>query len=468
MSRHLFLSAGLVLLATAGVPAADPWHLPNWPARAIVEIPKPLSDPAVDTAAVRVLCQGLAKPDGSDYRVLDAGGKPVPFQLMFHDAARYSLLSFRAPEGKGRYFVYFGNPKAERAKEQVVVDPKPGAGPPKGEWVPHYGLVLETIERPEGKNPETVEDMAKLLAGSKAKHGARYQRRISDGYNPFGSSDYYMSIYRGWLDIPRAGKYEFCTASNEASFSFLDGKELVHWPGRHTAERGLHGEKNAAVELTAGLHYVEYYHEEVVLDQMAFLGWRPPRANFFGGIPESIYTAPHQAVVTAYETPKGPLLRFEPVISDSAWPTERHEGQYTRCRFAAGKSPPRPDGTTYRWDFGDGQTAAGAEVEHVYLALGHYAVSLTAQGPQGKAAAKWPLTIFDIEHVTDEYREGRPKDYAKIAGTYDRSKLDADSLKELAYLFAESEEPAKALGIGKEFLGASPRPSPKPCTGSVG
>ncbi|HKI35542.1 MAG TPA: PKD domain-containing protein [Gemmataceae bacterium] len=449
------------LLAAIPVRAADPWHLADWQARVVVEIPKPLAEPGVDTAAVRVLCQGLAKADGSDYRVLDAAGKPVPFQLTFHDAARYSLLSFRAADTKGRFFVYFGNPKAERAKEQVVVDPKPGAGPPKGEWVPRYGLVLETVERPEGKNPETVEDMAKLLAGSKAKHGARYQRRISDGYNPFGSSDYYMSIYRGWINIPKAGKYEFCTASNEASFSFLDGKELVHWPGRHTAERGLHGEKNAAIDLTAGVHYVEYYHEEVVLDQMAFLGWRPAGATYFGAIPESVYTAPHPAVVTAYETPKGPPLRFEPVISDSAWPAERREGQYTRCRFAAGKTPPLPDGTTYRWDFGDGQAATGPEVEHVYLALGTYPVTLTAQGPQGTATAKWPLTIFEIEHVTDEYREGRPKDYAKIAGTYDRAKLDADSLKELAHLLAESEEPAKALEVGKEFVSRFPNAKPQ-------
>src|SRR5262249_24829733 len=159
--------------------------------------------------------------------------------------------------------------KAERAAEQIVIDPKPGAGPPRGSWVPRYGLVLETIERPKGDNPNTIDDMAKLIAGSKAKHGARYQRRISDGYNPFGPSDYYISIYRGWINIPKAGKYQFCTISNEASFSFLDGKELVHWPGRHTVERGIHGEKNAAVELTAGLHYIEYYHEEVTLEQMA-------------------------------------------------------------------------------------------------------------------------------------------------------------------------------------------------------
>lgn len=444
---------GILLLATLRAQAADPWHLAGWQARAVVEILQPLADAGVDTAGVRVLCQGRGKEDGSDYRVVDADGKPVPFQLTFHDAARYSLISFRAVNPKQRFFIYFANPKAERAPEQVVVNPVPGSGPPKGPWVPHHGLVLETRQRPEGDNPKTTEDMVKLVAASKVKHGARYQRRISDGYNPFGRSDYYLSIYRGWMNIPKAGKYWFCTISNEASFSFIDGKDLVHWPGRHTTERGIHGEKNAMVELSAGLHYIEYYHEEVTLDQMAFLGWCPSADKGpFSPIPESIYTAPHPGVITRYEDPKGPLLHFEVAITDSIWPTERHEGQYTRCRFQVGQTPPMPQGTNYRWEFGDGQTATGPEAEHVYLALGNYQVTLSAQGPQGASMLRWPLEVFEIEHVTDEYKEGKPKDYAKLAKQYDRAKLNASTLKELAHLLAENEEPAVAIEVGNDWI----------------
>jgi tetratricopeptide (TPR) repeat protein len=445
--------AGLVVfLAGTPLPAADAWHLPGWQARAVVEIPKPSAEPGVDTAGVKVLCQGRAKADGSDYRVLDAAGKPVPFQIMFHDAGRYSLISFRATDPRQRFFIYFGNPQAARAAEEVVVDPKPGAGPPKAAWAPHYGLVLQTIQRPEGPNPKTPDDMARLIASSPYKHGARYQRRIADGYNSFGSSDYYISIYRGWLQLPKAGKYQFCTVSNEASFSFLDGKPLVHWPGRHTVERGIHGEKNTTVELTAGLHYIEYYHEEVTLEQMAYLGWRPAGQVAFSGIPESVYTAPHAAAVVRYEDTKGPLLHFEPVILDSVWPTERHEGQYTRCRFEVGKAPPLPAGATYQWDFGDGQTATGSAVDHVYLTLGKYTVTLTAKGPAGTSTARWPLEVFEIEHVTDQFKEGRPREYASMARTYDRGKLDAPALKELAHLLAENEAPADALDVGKEFV----------------
>ncbi len=461
MPARIYLPLTALLLLGLPARAADPWHLPGWQSRAVVEIPAPLNEPGVDTAGVKVLCQGRAREDGGDYRVLDEKGKPVPFALAYHDAARYSLLSFKADNPRQRFFIYFGNPKAERAPEQVVVDPTPGAGPPRGAWVPRYGLVLQTIQRPEGDNPQTPVDMAKLIAGSKAKFGARYQRRVAEGYNLFGPSDYYISIYRGWVRIPSAGKYQFCTVSNEASFSFLDGKELVHWPGRHTTERGERGEVNKLVELTAGLHYLEYYHEEVTLDQMAFLGWRPSGdPGAFEPVPESVYTAPHPAVVSRYEDPKGPLATFEPVITDSIWPPERSEGQYTRCRFRANPAPALPEGTKYQWDFGDGQTATGPEVEHVYLALGTFAVKLTAQGPAGNLSATWPLLVFEIEHVTDQFKEGRPADYARLARTYDRGKLDEAGLRELAHLLAESEDPAGGLEAGKLFVQRFPGAKP--------
>jgi tetratricopeptide (TPR) repeat protein len=440
--------------------AAEPWRLPDWTARAVVEIPTPSAEAGVDAAGVKVLCQGRARADGADYRVLDADGKPVPFQLDFHDADHYSLLTFKADNPKQKFYVYFGNPKATRAAERTPDFPAPGGGPPTSGWVPHADFVYQTIDRPhtaditKEHDPDNIAEMTKLIADSKAKDGARWQRRVADGYNPFGSSEYYISIYRGWVRVPKAGPYQFCTVSNKASFSFLDGKPLIHWPGQHTVERGARGEVNTKVELTAGLHYLEYYHETTPLEHMAYLGWRPSGdAGQFSPIPESFYTAPHAAVVTAYEDAKGPLLTFEPVIVDSVWPVERNEGQYTRVRFTAGKTPPLAEGTKYQWDFGDGQTATGPEVEHVYLALGLQTVTLTA----GSQTARWPLSIYEIEHVVDQFKEGRPQDYAKLVKGYDRNKLSANALQELQHLLAEGDEPAESIEVGKTFLQRFPK-----------
>ncbi len=447
-------TVALCVILVAVVPAlgADPWHLAGWNARAVVEVAKVSTDVGCDVCGVKVLCQGRAKADGSDYRVTDAAGKALPFQLVYHDAATYSLVSFKAADAKGKYFVYFDNPKATRAAEQVVENATIGTGPPKGAWVPKFGFVLQTIERPKGDNPRKVEEMAKLIADSKAKHGARYQRRVADGYNAFGSSDYYISIYKGWVRVPKKGKYQFCTISNEASFSFLGGKELVHWPGRHTTDRGARGEVNALVDLEEGLQYLEYYHEEVTLEQMAYLGWRPSADDGpFSPIPESFYTAAHEGAVKGYEGPKGPIVRFEPTVTDSMWPAERGEGQYTRVTFQV--APGLPADSIYAWDFGDGMLGSGAKVDHVYLTTGAHKVFLLVVSKGDKfAATSWPMSVFEIEHVTDLFKEGRPKDYLKLVKDYDRAKLSAAALRELAYLYTEAEDPTGALAVGRDYV----------------
>jgi tetratricopeptide (TPR) repeat protein len=448
----------------AGAAAAaqpDPWHLAGWQSRAVVEIPNPLPQPGIDVAAVKILCLGRAKPDGADYRVLDAAGQPLPFQLVYHDAAHYSLISFRVLDPRARHFIYFDNPGAMPPPERVAADPRPGAGPQKGAWIPHYGLVFATIQRPEGKNPATVEELSAMIAASRASYGARYQRRIADGYNPFGPSDYYMSLYRGWLWIPAKGKYWFCTDSNEASFSFVDGRDLVHWPGRHTVERGLHGEKNAAVELDAGPHYIEYYQEEVTLEQMAFLGWRRGPAGSFSAIPESAYPPPHEATVTRYESPDGILAAFEPVILDSIWPENRPSAQYTRCRFTAVPTGTLPETALCRWDFGDGQTAAGPSVEHAYLRLGERAVTLAVSELPRGGHTRWPLLVYEIQQVTDQMPAGRIGDYAALARTYDPSGLDTGSLEELVFVLSDGGFPAEAMAAGREFLDRCPAAAPE-------
>jgi tetratricopeptide (TPR) repeat protein len=367
--------------------------------------------------------------------------------IQFHDAARYSILSFRATDTNRTYYVYSGNPGAARAAEQVAFDARLGAGPPQAPWVPRAGLVLTTLRRPEGANPMTSDEMAKLIAGSPTAYGARFQRRIADGYNPFGPSDMYMSVYRGWIRIPKAGRYEFCTASNEGSFSFLDGKELVHWPGRHTEERGRLGEFHAAIELAAGPHYIEYYHEEVYLQQMAFLGWRPPGAERFVGIPESLFTAPHGGEVLAYETPSGAAPRFEPVLMDSIWPETRSEGQYTRWAFRL--APALAAQANASWDFGDGQTSGdGMNARHVYLNAGHYPVRLTI----GRTIVEWPLDVYELQHLTAQARQGNMGEYLTAARGYDRSRLDADGLRSWAHLLADAQKPEEALKAANEFL----------------
>ena len=447
----------IVLLSALAMIAADPWHLPGWEARAVVAIEKRSPEPGMDAAVVRVLLQGDAKSNGDDLRVVDTSGKPVPFQLVHLAADRDALIAFRAADPTGRYFVYFKNPQAPAAAERIQVDPKPGAGPPKAAWTPRFGVAYQTLRRPDGPNPKTSEEMAGLLARSTESFGARVQPCVADGFNPFGPSDNYLSLYRGWIRIPKAGTYQFCTVSNESSFSFIDGKPLVSWPGRHTVDRGARGEIHAAVELSEGLHYLEYYHEEVTLQQMAYLGWRPsPDAGAFTPIPESVFPAPHAAEVLAYETARGPLVRFAPKISGSIWPEGRSDGQYTLVKFSPDRSWPKSAGARLSWTFGDGAATAAENPDHIYLATGRYQVTLVAGEGAARQTATWPLDVFEIEHVTEQFAQGKPGDYAALAKGYDRATLDERNLRELVLMLSENGEPKGALEAGRQFVARFP------------
>ena len=458
-----FVAAAAVLALALPAVAAAPWHAAGWAERAVVEVTGARTG-GVDTAVVRLRHAGAARPDGRDVRVFDAAGRAVPWHLAYHAPQRDSLVLFRAAKPGGTFYVYFGSAQAPADPCATRAEARPGAGPPapgpKADgWIPRAGLVLTTLRRPpDAANPETIDEMGRLIAASPRPDGAGLRRNIRDGVNPFGDSDHFISIYRGWLRLPKAGTWGFCTASNEASFSFLDGKPLVHWPGRHTEQRGKYGQKQAETEAAAGVHYVEYYHEEVLLYQVAFLGWRPPGAPHYVGIPDDAFPRPHRAVVRRYET-KGasavPMPRVD--LVDSLWPHERPAGQYTRCRFAAG--PAEDAGPlakwSFHWEFGDGLVADGYRAEHVYLATGDYEVRLRAKGPAGRRVVRtWPLSVFPIEHLAEGegFENGSPDAYRRIVSAYDPKRLDARGVAERTWFFSEFGPPDEARRAAETLL----------------
>ncbi|HTU25394.1 MAG TPA: PKD domain-containing protein, partial [Pirellulales bacterium] len=427
-----------MLLSTPFVAqAAAPWHAGGWAQRAAVVVTD--KDGQHDVAAVNLLHAGRAAATANDYRIFDGAGNPVPYEVTYHHRERDSWISFRAPAGQSEFFIYYGKPDAPIDPQRAVPAPlgkgPPQPGPTAGGWIPHRGLVLTTMRRDrQADNPKSVAQMLALVASSPGLDGAAYRAAIADAFNPFGDSDYTLSMYRGWIEIPRDGDYGFCTVSNEASFSFLDGRELVHWPGRHTEQRGKHGEYNATVKLTAGPHYVEYLQEDVLLYQLAYLGYRPPGSAGFEGIPETMFPRPRAAAVARYEAEGGKRnVAIRPELLDNVWPAEQSSGQFTRYRFTADAGSDAADwqGWSLDWDFGDGITATGPAIEHVFLRNGDYAVKLVAASGDARVETVWPLTVFPIEHLDGPFREGRIDDYLPLVEHYDAGRLQGPLLGEL-------------------------------------
>jgi TolA-binding protein len=449
----------LSMFAARSAGAADPaWQAAGWTQRAVVAVTQP--DGPRDVAAVNILHAGHAAAEGKDYRIFDSAGQAVPYEVTYHHPARDSWISFRAPPGQKEFVIYYGKSDAEIDPQRAMPAPlgkgPPHAGAAAGGWIPRSGLLLTTMRRDrETDNPKGVPQMLELVARSPGLDGAAYRSAISDSFNPFGDSDYYISVYRGWIEIPTAGNYGFCTASNEASFSFLDGKDLVHWPGRHTEQRGKHGEYNASRELAAGPHYVEYLQEEVLLYQLAFLGYRTPGSAAFDGIPEAMFPLPRAAAVARYEQADGKrAVAPRPELVDNVWPKELSGGQFTRYRFTADAGSAATDwqGWTLDWDFGDGIAASGPSVEHVFLRNGDYPVKLTASSGDTRVEAVWPLVVFPIEHLGGPYREGRSEDYVPIVEHYDAGRLHGALLGELVRFLAASGQQAAAEKLAETIL----------------
>lgn len=419
-------------------PLSNASPLDAWRYRAHVRITQPGS-PGVDVAAVRVIHCGNIQPDGDDVRVLDSAGQPVPYEIAYLHPQYDALLLVRG-QPDDTLTIAFGNAEAPRdpmrAMRGDLGSGPPTPGPAADGWVPRAGLVLTTMRRqPDTPNPTTIAQMRDLIAASPALDGADLVPTISHGLNPFGDSDHFISLYRGWLKLPSSGAWGFCTASNEASFSFIDGNDLVHWPGRHTEQRGKFGEKSAEHTLDAGLHYIEYAHEEVLLYQTAFLGWKPPGKASYDAIPAEAWIKPHRAEVRTYDAQPG-ATSVMPLVEllDSVWPSQRASGQYTRYRFTA-LGQVEPD-TSIVWQFGDGSEATGHSVEHVYLRTGEFDVTMR-QPSRGKAMQRFPLRVYPIEHLEDGYRKGRPAEYLRVLEGTTVTSLHLADLTQLAWFHEE-------------------------------
>jgi len=106
--------AGLLAPASARAAHKPAWAHPGWPHRLQLRFHgNPPAKTDIRTGSAEVILCGRSKPDGSDLRLADEGGKPVPFRIEFHDPLRRTLLSFEVRDPKQPLWLYFGNLKAK-------------------------------------------------------------------------------------------------------------------------------------------------------------------------------------------------------------------------------------------------------------------------------------------------------------------------------------------------------------------
>ncbi|HEX2972541.1 MAG TPA: PKD domain-containing protein, partial [Tepidisphaeraceae bacterium] len=208
---------------------------------------------------------------------------------------------------------------------------------------------------------------------------------------------------------------------------------------------------NARVQLGRGRHEITAYYANAAGEQRLTLVWKQPGADkyeligpeAFGGVMPNVVSG----VLEQRDRPVMADMKIEYVgesfFSDHYTHRYRFMAQGSRVGIA-----PRCD-----WDFGDGQVASGAVVEHVFLADGEHAVTLKARvGGQTEARTNKVAVSRLWEQIAAPPGD-LPMTQAKVVAQYDPAKLPAKSLVWAVLLFARARESQPLEGFAAALAG---------------
>ena len=353
----------MTAVAGAGV---DAWWLRDWPHRHVIEIVSPDPSGEINTALATLDTAGKCQPDGRDLRVVEAAsGMPAKRRVISVEKGTASLKFEVNNPSVLRYHVYYGNPKAEKATD---------------EWGARLGgLTLATYENALKQPPRDLRHMRQLLRYAGKKCGEGKRRAIDDVTNPYeGPNDNYISVYKGKIFCREAGRYLFATNSDDSSFLLINGRLVAHMAGANNPlnDFDAKGGRGGGIQLTRGIHNIEYYHVEWTGDQLARAGWRPPWSKQIKTIPEDVFIRELRTISVAREGRGRPLNTFFTCVEVDAVQFGGVERTFVTMAFKARVSGRFGEPELWRWDFGDGVGGDRPDPKHLYKKEGVYKVRL--------------------------------------------------------------------------------------------
>ncbi|MFW6163391.1 MAG: tetratricopeptide repeat protein [Planctomycetota bacterium] len=330
---------------------------------------------------------GHLSPGGRDVLVVDGGGTPIPMAVLFSRRGHQAVVAYQGRRARGDVWVYYGGGKT-------------GGRPSTGGWTPKPSLLLITMPTPSGafRRWRPIASAAR----SDRIFGMGFVDQVWSGVNPWGPDDHFASAFIGYLRIKRPGRYRIFTASDEASFVLLNGKELVSWPGKHTVDKGRRAQFGKEITLPKGVHKIEYYHAEEEGMQFMALGWTRPGASK----KEKYEPIPKEAFVHTPIAKAGPpQRRADRPLAACDWSQDDQllhgDYQFTRVSFASQCRHVPQDGKVH-WDYGDGITHTGNADQHIYVGAGPFPVTVTVTDKDGKPLDRYQV-LLRIDEMLKNY-----------------------------------------------------------------
>jgi PKD repeat protein len=134
--------------------------------------------------------------------------------------------------------------------------------------------------------------------------------------------------------------------------------------------------QQARIHLKRGRHDFLFYHLKASGDGRFTVAWQRPDSKVFEVIPRVSFA------IFARGNP-GPLEELhKTIVADFSYQyagDSYYADQYSHHYVFSAQEPKAVTRANYEWDFGDGQTASGPLVEHVYLTDGEYPIKLSVR-----------------------------------------------------------------------------------------
>ena len=435
LSRLRLLLASIAAVSASGAvarPAAEDWWDTKWQCRrtAVVSCAGDRG-PGNPAGWVRFRTGGAMRPDGADVRVV-CEGRTVSHRVLFVGPGDVCLVAFEAKPSRPTYQIYYGNPRAKADKVR---------------WEPKRGLLLETRAY-NGGGCKNWQQMQHLLKRSRPPMGRGFVKKIFHGHNLFGPTEGYVSIYRGWINCPRSGRYVFFTTSGDGSFLFVDGRRVAHWGGWHRPipKARFRGKIN----LKKGVHRIEYYNVRRYYRAAAVAASLPPWAKKPAVIPGSAFARVYEGKLISHEV-QGREIAPDFRVNNLG---EAFLGSRCLIRMEFRDVTSGKHGTKYRaaWSFGDGTRGRGPTAEHIYVSPGLYKIGLSLEvaGRTYTCAQK-----VQVDRAWAAQPTRRPEDAARYhtaVRAYDLKSMAPTSLAAAVWFFGELDKTPDVLRAGTILL----------------
>lgn len=210
-----------------------------------------------------------------------------------------------------------------------------------------------------------------------------------------------------------AGLHTFHIGARAGAHLLIDGQPALTWSADRPLNRYLGGYINldsVTLSLGEGTHKLEYLHYAQADDFTATVAWRPPGDGVARTVAAADFEPIARGEIAAVEfrnRSDEPLLCAWRIADDL-----RHPGVGDMVFMDFSIVAPRPDGR-YAWEFGDGSTAEGPAVRHLYLLTGFYSIRVAEYARTEQEPSRTMRQEVHARVLWDKHRRSGPEKYER-------------------------------------------------------